>query len=697
MRKSTLAILLPHETEEQQCPEVQDVISLHSQQKQTMLDEVAICSDESGHVIAKFGDSSWDCSRLVTTKNSPHRKIDFSEFQQYPTLLNELKLICYGWMFTRNLQYSAPTKMSTIIGRISGLKMSYRFLAERSLNSIRALDTPAEWAKFLSFLEAQSKSAGTLTHILCAVQQARRLFPWMGYDNSEMSFSPINLSKRLCRPEATEREQTLAIPERIADTLLHHAVNLVEIAWPYRTRLGNTERLLQENYEAGEEAVNEKIRSGVWKWLNEEKGSAEFRHHFAKEAVYLAPNKASDIIKQQLSGYPDCPAGANGIWWYQYRATLLSACFVCCAAFSGMRESELYELTPESYYSAIHNGRTFHFLKAKTHKMGEKHTEWVVAPIVQKVIELVAALTEHLRTQILESATTAREIALGRSLWLSQGQRSTLPKRISCWTLRLANYSRLAGLYVTQEDYDDCLRANPNSRERIKNHVHTGKYWKLSPHQFRRTLAYFTIKNRLGNAIAIKQQFKHLYLQMSEWYCEGGIPSRLHDVEIDKDLQRMIDTAGDEQIAQKYWSWFKGSGVLSGSHGKDIMKMRNDLPLVYRDWDSLLKHIKEKRLTLHGTLHAYCKNGYDCDMGGVVNPAFCVDCGSHGSIIDEEQAIWWKNKHDSMTKYLTENQEVSVSVFTHCMTQIRAAEQVMTDFSVSFHRFQPEPRVRTDE
>ncbi|WP_312268452.1 hypothetical protein [Pseudescherichia sp.] len=697
MSKSTLKILLPHDLEEQQCPEILDVIALHKHHQQKQLDAVAICRDESGNVIAKFGDLSWDCSRLVTTKNASHRKIDFSEFRQYPALLNEMKLICYGWLFTRNLQYSSPTKMSTIIGRISGLKMSYRFLSENGLSTISALDVPAQWAKFLSFLEVQRKSAGTLTHILCAIQQARRLFPWLGYGVSDMSFSPVRLSKKLCRPEASEREQTLAIPERLADKLLHHAVNIVETAWPYRARLGETERLLQENYEAGERAVNEKIRTGVWKWLNEENGSAEFRHRFAKEAVYLAPKKASDIIAGQLSGYPDCPLIANGIWWSKYRANLLSACFVCCAAFSGMRESELFELTPYSYYSAIYSGRTFHFLKAKTHKMGEKHTEWVVAPIVQKVIQLVVALTEHLRTQILEHAVTAREKELAQSLWLSQGQRSTQPKRISNWTLRLANYSKLAGLYVSQEDYDECLRANPNSNERIRNHVEIGKCWKLSPHQFRRTLAFFAIKNRLGNAIAIKQQFKHLYLQMSEWYCEGGIPSRLHNVGIDKELQKMIDTAGYEQIAQKYWGWFKGSGVLSGSHGKDIVKMRDDLPLVYRNWESLLKQVKEKRLTLHGTLHAYCKNGYDCDMGGVINPAFCVDCGSHGSIIDEEQAMWWKKKHDSLTRWLTDNPGVSVAELTHCMTQIRAAEKVMVDFSVSFEPYQPEPRVRANE
>ncbi|MEH3481099.1 MULTISPECIES: hypothetical protein [Enterobacter] len=695
MSKSTLTIMLPQEFQDHQYTERLDVVALHKQQLHAQLNNVAICKDEYGKVITTFGDLSWDCSRMVTTKNSSHRKIDFSEFQQYPDLLYELKLICYGWMFTRNLQYSSPTKMSTIIGRISGLKMSYRFLAEHSLSSIHELQDTLHWAKFLSFLEEQRKSAGTLTHILCAVQQARRLFPWLGYENIATTFSPISLSKKLCRPEATEREQTLAIPERLADTLLQHAVKMVETAWPYRARLSKTECLLQENYEAGEAAVNEKIRTGVWKWLDKDNGSAEFRHHFSKEAIYLAPRKAADIIAQQLSGYPDCPDRANGIWWYKYRSNILTACFVCCAAFSGMRESELFELTPDSYFSATYNRRTFHFLKAKTHKMGEKNTEWVVAPIVQKVISLVAALTEHLRTHILAHATTEREKALAHSLWLSLGRRSSKPKRIANWTLRLADYSRLVGLRITQEDYEQCVRDNPNSYERIKRNVLIGKYWKLSPHQFRRTLAFFTIKNRLGNAIAIKQQFKHLYLQMSEWYCEGGIPSRLHDIEIDVEFQKMIDVTGYEQITHKYWSWFNGKGILSGSHGKDIMKMRDDLPLVYRSWESLLKQVKEKRLTLHGTLHAYCKNGYDCDMGGVVNPAFCVDCGSHGSIIDEEQAKWWKNKHATLTRYLTDNPAASVAELTHCMTQIRAAEKVMSDFSVEFYAFQPGPGFKT--
>ena len=55
-----------------------------------------------------------------------------------------------------------------------------------------------------------------------------------------------------------------------------------------------------------------------------------------------------------------------------------------------------------------------------------------------------------------------------------------------------------------------------------KKNVEVGQPWALSTHQFRRTLAFYCIKNRLGTLVALKQQFKHLYLAMTEWYTNGG-------------------------------------------------------------------------------------------------------------------------------------------------------------------------------
>lgn len=678
-------------------PVQKDIVALYQSNNSEMLSSIIVCRDECNNVTAYFGDLCWNIEPFIRTKNATHRKINFSSFRCYPKLLNEFRLICYGWLYTPNKHYSTPSKITTIVSRASGLKTSYQFLIENRLSSLAQLGNPDIWKQYLLFLESRNKSAGTLVHILCALQQAQLLFPWMKIEAPTIAFSPTVLSKKLCRSGATEREQTLVIPEKIADKILHNAVSLVETAWPYREALGKTEEYLQNNYDAGEKKVRKKMRAGKWQWLASQEGRPKFSHNIAKEIASHAPQRASDIIATQLSDYLHYSDGNDGRWWHAHRANLIASCFICCAAFSGMRESELFELTSKSYYQAEYNGKVFHFLRAKTHKMGERHTEWVVAPVVEKAIALASALTAHQRQYLHQQASTTQEHQWADCLWLSQGQRSTPPKRISSWGLRLSNFARNAGAIITREDYEECLRANPNSTNRIKQFVQAGRYWRLSPHQFRRTLAWFCIKNRLGHAVAIKQQFKHLYLQMSEWYCEGGLPSRIDSVESDAELQHMIDTIHNEQIASKYWSWFHGEAVLSGSHGKDIVKMRDNLPVLFSNWESVYKLVKEKKLTLHGTLHSYCKNGYDCDMGGVINPAFCVNCGSHGSIIDKEQASWWQNKHNALTSYLKANPTVSVAIYTHCLTQIRAAEQVMKDFSIPCERWVPSIDIMLDE
>ncbi len=115
-------------------------------------------------------------------------------------------------------------------------------------------------------------------------------------------------------------------------------------------------------------------------------------------------------------------------------------------------------------------------------------------PVVQKVIELVTALTAHMRTCLLRNATTLREREWAHCLWLSQGQRSTQPKLITSWCIRLSNFAKAAGIVVSEADYTECIRSNPNSTNRIKKLVRPGAPWLLTPHQFRRTLAFLRSK-----------------------------------------------------------------------------------------------------------------------------------------------------------------------------------------------------------
>lgn len=171
---------------------------------------------------------------------------------------------------------------------------------------------------------------------------------------------------------------------------------------------------------------------------------------------------------------------------------------------------------------------------------------------------------------------------------------------------------------------------------------------------------------------------------MTEWYINGGRLASLKSLKIDSELQAALNNASDEHTANKIFNLVHSEQTLSGVHGKAIVKMRDDIPYIYSSWDVIYTAVKNKTLTLHGTAHSYCKNGYNCDMDGIVNPAFCVDCTSGSSIIDEEQAKWWQKKHEQVTNYLKHEHDVSPTEYSHFITQIRAAEIVLKDFSIPF-------------
>ncbi|MDF5388337.1 hypothetical protein P3683_25810, partial [Vibrio parahaemolyticus] len=171
---------------------------------------------------------------------------------------------------------------------------------------------------------------------------------------------------------------------------------------------------------------------------------------------------------------------------------------------------------------------------------------------------------------------------------------------------RLQRFCNQFNFIVTEEDFAECLESNPRSLNRVKKDVTVGNPWHMTTHQFRRTLAFYCIKNRLGTLVALKQQFKHLYLAMTEWYTNGGRLASLRDLKVDEQVQKALDEINAETTANKIFKQWHSDEMLSGTHGKAIMKMRGDVPIIYSSWDIIYKAVKEGKLTLHGTAHSYC-------------------------------------------------------------------------------------------
>lgn len=254
-----------------------------------------------------------------------------------------------------------------------------------------------------------------------------------------------------------------------------------------------------------------------------------------------------------------------------------------------MRDSELDKLTPNSYYKDNFNDHVFHMLQSNTFKLGEKRETWVAAPIAEKAIELVSTLTKAWRGQVEYPDPRYTNL-----LWCNQILRSRPPVLISTWNERLHRFCKQFGFLVTKEDYQECIESNPSSMNKIKESVVIGQPWPLATHQFRRSLAFYTIKHRLGTKVALKQQFKHLYLSMTEWYTNGGQLASIRELVIDKNIQQTLDIINSEMTTNKIFKQWHTDELLSGSYGKAIVKMRGDIPSIYSSWETIYEAVKKK-------------------------------------------------------------------------------------------------------
>ncbi|MGZ9899805.1 site-specific integrase [Shewanella gaetbuli] len=658
-----------------------DAVELYHAGRFDELDAIIICKDKNGAVTATFGQSNWYC--LPFSRKKTANNLNMEEFDEIPELQRELKLLTLGWLFNKGPKKRKALSFSGVLTQFSSIKMTYRFLAQNNHISLKALSKQSVWTQFERYLIEKGYAQRTVVSLFVAINGATHSASWHKLD---LGLAPIKSEQQARRICTKTPQQTLVIPERLCHDIYGKAIELLDEAYPYRHLIADTEKAIQDNYFKGKCRLDNKVKYGTNFTFMRSDGNID-SHKYAIAIKDYQPQKGYDIVALLANKIPNI-ALKNVADFRRYLGQLITASYIICGGFSGMRDSELDKLTPDSYYKDTFDGRDYHMLQSHSFKLGEKRATWITSASSKLAIELMDVLTKGWRKKVIYP-----DDKYVNSLWVHRPHRSKPPTLVGHWPHRLKLFCSHFHFTVTIEDYQECIKSNPNSLERIKHDVKVGQPWPLSSHQFRRTLAFYCINNRLGTLVALKQQFKHTYLAMTEWYSNGGKLASLRDLKVDEQVQKALDDINAETTANKIFKQWHSDETLSGTHGKAIMKMRGDVPTIYSSWDVIYKAVKDGKLTLHGSLHSYCKSGYDCDMDGVVAPQFCVDCGSGSSIIDEQQAKWWQKKHRSLVAYMESGEEISVSEQSHYITQVRAAEKVMADFDTPFTPFEPELKV----
>jgi integrase len=486
----------------------------------------------------------------------------------------------------------------------------------------------------------------SMEHFICSYLQM------INSDNSagegqHICLNKTKVAKKYCRKNSTEKKQTLAMPISISSQIMANALSLVESANDSIDELSAVVREVKLN----------RNLFGTPEYIMP---SVIAKKHLAKTkwAEHLDGNYRSQYV---------------GMWLNR----TITAAHNLLMAFTGVRIHEVHRIHDDSFKTYEDNGFTYHTITAETSKLTEGEDlvdTWVCAEMCGRIMTLIKHLKEA-------AGVESKSIMLTFPL-LYKG---AIKQNMSHY-LRLTE-NLVDGVVLSEECYKEYCQLN-RGRELD---VGVGDTWPLANHQWRRTFATMSLRFDLATLPALKRQFKHVSLQMTEWYTNYARITRNEDTRVDSELNKLIHNVQVEMSTDVLYDAYNSSNNIAGGKGIEIRHERehNNIPEVYKDRSAIKNMLEQGQISLKFAGLNYCTNGYRCDQDGIVNAAFCVDCKS--SIIDEKIAIKWKSLHERCVGHLEfafDCGDVSPVSYAHFTSQIRAAEHVMDQFDMQYEKFQ---------
>lgn len=666
-----------------------NVLDLYNKNDLLHLYKIPVTKTFSGSTVSYFGDEEWDLTAYVDRKITNKYKITFNEISSQ-SLANEFKLIFFIWIYTpAGRRRTSPLKPTSLIAIHSKLTQVYKYLDKLKLDSISNLSHPVlfyEFCNYIKELEYSFISAQHIFSVLGKIQESSKYLPFTFETPTDQGSG--ELASEYCSPSKSRSDQFYAMPTSVMQKIYLWCIKFIEELHPHKELLNELASELRLNYTMGKKTIDKKIGSGTWSWLSYDSPNYRIEVNKSKPVPYKL------IIESFLVGSPlekyCIPSAARTQGWF---SKILTACYILCAAFTGMRRNELYGLHSDSFKTRIFNGKTIYTLQSYHHKMTQGRgqlTEWVTSPITRKAIELAEALTRHMRVELFSSPNPMKNHEAS-CLWINQSKKSEEPKLMYEGHLR-TNFDLIAkeaGAVIDQQVLDEFKLINPNRNPlNADKKIQIGKVWRITTHQFRRTYAVFVRRHNLCSLTAIKDQFKHLDIPTTDWYGEGSASAALQGIEKDNELKELISSVANEVIIDNVYRWFNSNEKLYGKRGLEIMKERRSIPSDLKTREQIQELVKKGIIDLVGTLHSYCLAGYECRMDKIASTASCFKC--ENQLIDEEKAQNWIQRHKWATEqviYLDSINRLTSSIESHYITQIHATERVMHYFKIPFKKF----------
>jgi len=324
-------------------------------------------------------------------------------------------------------------------------------------------------------------------------------------------------------------------------------------------------------------------------------------------------------------------------------------------AYSGMRNKEVNSLRNDCFK----NKGTYYAIEGVTTKLTgyEKRTSWITVQKIESVIKLLSLISNA----IIYNART--EISLETyPLFVTPNYLKNTMNKCILDRVKISNFQNLDNeLYIKSniisiKDIQFLENIDPFEDWRRDSKTQIGQKWHFTTHQYRRSLAVYTIRSGKVSLGVLQIQLKHLFNEMTMYYAKGAseIFSDKEIVNFDSELSREFKKARAETEAMLYLKEvILSDEKLFGTAGKFIennIKDKLSGVIVKQTKDETIKKFQKGEIAYKATAIGGCISTESCDYALTRSIVACAGCDS--SIIKKSKLDNVINKQKEFIEFL---------------------------------------------
>lgn len=633
-----------------------------------------VSTDLSGNVVSRWLDETWDFSYYETKLKKNKSSVDFFNYNYRTSekLLKEFKLILllsFYRVFNKTLVSNNIIKISSSI---------FIFFEEMNNENISSIKELSDKQTFLSLLNKINGrfSISTLKSKLVNLRSAellniKNLTFTLNLTHKKRvinddGFNIDNLAEKYCNPSYKDPKQTLFIPNNIHSKIVSNAIDVINKNIDI---IDNISTFIDEEYKSYEKAAQ--IAT------NNNKGLSRFE--LTDKIISIRKSNNEIFTSQELLLKNKLNALFKNFTEVRNECRLIAtSCFILISTFSGMRSEEVLNIKKDGY-KKVNSEPELHIIRSfETKVSGGQIVDYITSPIIKDVFKALIAI---------QKPTVDNDPKLKNNDFLfvsskhqklfSYSDKSQMRKNFA-WFVNKFNIT------VDNDSYNEHKLLNSGLHENVK----LGEEWPLKSHQFRRTLIVNFVSHNLSSIEAVKQQVKHMYSTMTEYYAKNAQLAKQLNFKQSQSIISDIDEEILNSNVIKYKEFYYSDNKLTGLKGEEILKQRNVIDVLSDDDIKLM--FKRGAYKLTRSTYGYCTKGDICDKNGIADPTFCgASCDT--MIITYENALEWKKLYQRNQKLLGNQEKYLIygglkmdGALTMMNNQNIVAQKIMNKFNLEY-------------